>query len=129
MNNTQTLNESMPAGKLYDLSIIEAVSGGDEEFVRKMVELFIETVPVNLQELNTFVDRKNWDMVSKMAHKLKSTLDSMGIQALKQDVRTVEMTAKNNEAVENIPVLVKRMNLVVECCILQLETEILQNAS
>jgi CheY-like chemotaxis protein/HPt (histidine-containing phosphotransfer) domain-containing protein len=129
MKDIHPLNESLPTGKLYDLSIIEAVSGGDEEFVKKMVELFIETVPMNLQELNTFVDRKNWDMVSKLAHKLKSTLDSMGIQALKHDVRTVEMTAKNNEAVENIPVLVKRMNLVVECCILQLETEILQNAS
>jgi hypothetical protein len=53
----------------------------------------------------------------------------MGIQALKQDVRTVETTAKNNESVENIPALVKRMNVVVENCIMQLETEILQKAS
>lgn len=80
--------------RLYDLSTIKAVSGGDKEFVKRMVQLFIETVPANVQELNVYMNSENWDMVSKMAHKLKSTLDSMGIHSLKQEIRMIEANAK-----------------------------------
>jgi len=35
----------LPVNKLYDLSMVQSVSGGDESFIKKMVALFIETVP------------------------------------------------------------------------------------
>ncbi|MEJ7740928.1 MAG: response regulator [Chitinophagaceae bacterium] len=117
--------ESFHNQRLYDLSTIIAVSGGDEEFVKKMVKLFIETVPANLQELNAYLNTRNWDMVSKMAHKLKSTLDSMGIDSLRQDVRTVEASAKRNENLENLPALIYKINVVIKNCIAQLENEVL----
>lgn len=125
--NKATDSEPTHSPTLYDLSMITEVSGGDEEFVKKMVALFIETVPVNLKELNSYLDAGNWEMVSKMAHKLKSTLDSMGIHSLNQDVRTVEHTAKKKEALENIPALVQRMNIIIGQCIKQLEAEIMQS--
>jgi CheY-like chemotaxis protein len=37
--------------KLYDLTMIQSVSGGDKAFIKKMILLFIETVPQNVQEL------------------------------------------------------------------------------
>lgn len=117
--------ESFPNQQLYDLSTIIAVSGGDEDFVKKMVKLFIETVPANLLELNTYLNSENWDMVSKMAHKLKSTLDSMGIHSLKQDVRMVESNAKRNENLDSLPALIYKMNVVIKQCIEQLQKEVL----
>ena len=118
-------SEPIPFPTLYDLSMIIEVSGGDEEFVKKMVALFIETVPQNLKELNMYLEAGNWEMVSKMAHKLKSTIDSMGIHSLNQDIRTVEHTAKKKESLENIPALVHNMNIIIEQCIKQLEAEII----
>jgi hypothetical protein len=123
----QTIKKVPDSEKLYDLSIITSVSGGDEAFVMKMLALFIETVPENLKELNLALDQKNWDMVSKMAHKLKSTLDSMGIQTLKQDVRTVEMNAKKLEGLDEVPVLVGKINLIVNTCIEQLQVYLNSN--
>ena len=106
---------------LYDLSIIKSISGGDDGFVTKMVLLFIDTVPANLKELNHALKEKNWDMVNKMAHKLKSTLDSMGVKSVKQDVRTVELNAKKMESLEQIPAQVDRINMTVNTCIEQLQ--------
>jgi len=113
--------------KLYDLSTIRDISGGDEEFVQTMVALFIETVPVNMKELNSSLHSQNWDMVSKMAHKLKSTLDSMGIHTIGQDIRSVEHTAKNKESLEKIPALVSRINDVVNKCIEQIQRDLINN--
>ncbi len=75
--------------------MIHSVSGGDAAFIKKMILLFIETVPQNVQELVDATGQKNWEQVSKMAHKLKSTIDSMGIRSLHDQIRAVESNAKN----------------------------------
>jgi hypothetical protein len=83
--------------KLYDLTMIRSVSGGDEAFIKKMILLFIETVPQNVKELVDATASKNWEQVAKMAHKLKSTIDSMGIRSLHSQIRSVEQQAKNGD--------------------------------
>jgi len=111
--------------KLYDLSMVKAVSGGDDAFIRKMVLLFIETVPQNVQELIKSLQAQNWVQVSKMAHKLKSTIDSMGINSLHQVVRTVEANAKQLQDLDQVPDLVYKIDAVIERCIEQLRTDLL----
>jgi len=112
--------------KLYDLSTIIEISGGDEEFVQTMITLFIDTVPSNLKDLNAALKNKNWDMLSKMAHKLKSTLDSMGIHTIGHDIRTVEQNAKTRESLDNIPAFVSRINEVVLECVEQIKKDIIK---
>lgn len=114
----------IPGKSLYNLSTIRDISGGDEDFVRRMIELFIETVPPNLKDLNVSLDNENWEMVSKTAHKLKSTVDSMGIIAIKEDIRIVELNAKKKESLTNIPEHIRKINAVIEACIRQLESEL-----
>ncbi len=110
--------------KLYDLTMIQSVSGGDKAFIKKMILLFIETVPQNVQELVDSAERKNWEQVSKMAHKLKSTIDSMGIRTIHDQIRSVEMNAKNQEHLELIPNMVQQIESVVAVCIQQLRREV-----
>jgi CheY-like chemotaxis protein len=110
--------------KLYDLTMIQSVSGGDKAFIKKMILLFIETVPQNVQELVDATERRNWELVSKMAHKLKSTIDSMGIRTIRDQIRTIEMNAKNQEQLEQIPNLVKQIESVVSSCIQQLRRDV-----
>ena len=122
-------SKPVPAGlsitdnKLYDLAMIQSVSGGDPAFIKKMILLFIETVPQNVQELVDATDPKNWEQVSKMAHKLKSTIDSMGIRSIHDQIRAVEMNAKNQDQLERMPDMVKQVESVVSVCIQQLHKE------
>jgi CheY-like chemotaxis protein len=115
---------SSNSDKLYDLAMIQSVSGGDKAFIKKMILLFIETVPQNVQELVDATERKNWEQVSKMAHKLKSTIDSMGIRTIHDQIRSVEMNAKNQEHLELMPNMVKQVESVVSVCIQQLRVEV-----
>ena len=115
--------DTSPSEKLYDLSLIEAVSGGDTDFIRKMIDLFMETVPANVRELNLFFAQENWDGVSKIAHKLKSTLDSMGIQSVKQEIRTIEQSAKNGQNLDLVSMMMHKVTTTVDACVVQLERE------
>jgi|SRR5450432_2218154 len=123
-NENMTVPSSLADNKLYDLNMIQSVSGGDSAFIKKMILLFIETVPLNVHELVEATSNKNWEHVSKMAHKLKSTIDSMGIRSIHEQIRTVEMNAKNQINLERMPNMVRQIESVVSVCVQQLGREV-----
>jgi PAS domain S-box-containing protein len=125
--STKKYTGMIPANdKLYDLSMVRSVSGGDEGFIKKMVALFIETVPQNMRELTKAMEDGNWEQVGKTAHKLKSTVDSMGIKSIRQEIRTVETNARQKQSLEQVPPLVEKIGSVIDICIEQLRSEILE---
>ena len=120
LNNMSSANQ-----RLYDLSMVQSVSGGDEGFIKKMVALFIETVPQNIQDLKNALQAENWEQVGKTAHKLKSTIDSMGIKSIRQEIRAVESNAKQMESLADVPGLVDTIDNTIKECIAQLQAEVL----
>lgn len=95
--------------KMYDLSMVEAISEGDRGFILRMVNLFLETVPATLADLRRSADEEDWLMLSKHAHKLKSTIDSMGIADLRQDIRAIEAGGKTGGDPDHLRALVERV--------------------
>lgn len=110
--------------KLYDLTMVHSVSGGDASFIRKMISLFIETVPQNVDELKKSVEEGNWDQTAKLAHKLKSTIDSMGIRSIHGDIRSVEANAKQKTNLGEMPGLIQKIQFTIAGCVIQLHSEI-----
>jgi CheY-like chemotaxis protein len=109
--------------KLYDLSMVEAVSGGDKAFIVKMVNLFLETVPLTLNDLQASAEGKDWLAVSKHAHKLKSTIDSMSITLLKKDIRTIENDAKKGGDPVQLAQLVDKVNEIMQRVMAQVRND------
>ncbi|WP_205513010.1 PAS domain S-box protein [Longitalea arenae] len=109
--------------KLYDLAMIQTIAGGDAGFVKRMVELFIETVPPSMAELQKETAAQNWLNVSKLAHKLKATIDSMGIIRLRDVVRTLELNGKKGEGVDKMPGQVQEVIDVLQACMEQLKRD------
>lgn len=115
--------ESLPAEKLYDLAMIHGLSGGDEAFIRQMVELFIETMPASTQELQATLDQQQWDAMGKLAHKLKSTTGSMGMNSIKDEIKAVEQNCKKNENLDQTPDLVRKVIVVINQTVAQLKSD------
>ena len=122
MNETNT-SATGSEEKLYDLNMVQTISGGDESFVKRMVHLFIETVPPSLTDLQKETAAQNWLNVSKLAHKLKATIDSMGITRIKDVVRTIETNGKKSEELDKIPAQVQEVITVLEACMNQLKRD------
>jgi len=115
--------ESIATEKMYDLTMIHGLSGGDEAFIRQMVELFVDTMPASMVEFQSTVDQKNWDAMGKLAHKLKSTTGSMGVDSIKDEIRTVEMNCKKSESLEETPVLVGKVIIAINKAVAQLKID------
>jgi len=110
-------------GKLYDLSMIETISGGDESFLKKMMQIFVDTMPQSMQEIQVELKKQDWEKVGKLAHKMKSTIDSMGIEQLKEDIRTIEQNGKKKEGLEIMPGLIDKVIAVLKQCISEVKRD------
>lgn len=109
--------------KLYELSMIEAIAGGDQDFVQTMLRLFIDTMPQSMQELQEHASKEEWELMGKTAHKMKSTIDSMGIIELKQDIRTLENNGKQQTDLDKVPEQVAHVIRILEQTITQLKND------
>ncbi len=79
---------------LFDLSNIKTLSRGDQSFVNKMVEIFIDHTPTSIAEIKTAFEQKDYTTISKIAHRMKPSIDNMGIQTLKNPIRELESKSK-----------------------------------
>lgn len=93
----------MEEEKLYSLSQLESLSGGDEVFINKMVEMFLELTPQTIETLKETYASDELEAMGAAAHKIKPTIDMMGIETLKQSIRDLEQNGKNRAHLELIP--------------------------
>ncbi len=121
--NSTPANTPPATERLYDLTMVKSVSGGDDAFIKKMVQLFIETVPPGLADLHDALNKQEWPRMGKIAHKLKSTIDSMGISVLKDDIRLIENNGKLEKDTAELAPLVTRVSDTIGQCIDQLKAD------
>ena len=72
----QGLETVSPINKSIEikLTFIKESSGGNVEFEKKMLELFIETLEASASQFNKFIELRDLVALSKYAHKLKSSV-------------------------------------------------------
>jgi HPt (histidine-containing phosphotransfer) domain-containing protein len=104
--------------ELYDLSILSDMVYGDTDFMRELVETFIEYAPIDADELAEFSKEKNWDEASKKAHKLKSSIRTIGVTSLSDVILSIEQDTRDqinmDTICDRISNFIKTLNLVLE---------------
>jgi two-component system, sensor histidine kinase len=83
------------ASSAYDLSEIKKISRGNEGFVLKMLKMFVEQVPRHLDEMQEKFDNHQLVAVGEIAHRIKPTIDNMGIVSSKETIREIEKMGKS----------------------------------
>jgi len=104
--------EDIPSEKLYDLSTLQNMSRGNDDFVLEMIQTFIETVSKSLVNFDEFMECQKWDRVSAVAHRMKPSLDLFGIGEIKNEIRLLEHYTSEKKNIEMIPELVGKLKRV-----------------
>ncbi|WP_299760545.1 PAS domain S-box protein [uncultured Pontibacter sp.] len=109
---------------LYDLAVLHKIARGNDDFITRTKKLFIETVPVTVADLQLKRDLADWDGVGAAAHKLKSSIDTLKIESLKEVVRQIESEAKTQGDLSRINRDIDVLVAVMEQVITRLEAEL-----
>jgi len=114
---------SMDSKKLFDLTNLNEMLGGDQKAIFQMVKIFLQATPESLSELNKCYQKDDLDGVSRLAHKLKSSVDIFCINDIKQDIRRLENNTRDNINIDEVPTLVEKLNTVLNQAIEQVKEE------
>ncbi len=102
---------------IYSLDKVNEMAEGDEDFVLSVVSVFLEEVPEDLTALEDAIDRKDFEQVYKLAHKIKPNVDLLGMEQTRAIALEIETLGKNESNLEQIeekfPLLKKDIEQVI----------------
>jgi len=105
---------------LYNLQKLEKMSKGNVDFLTKMCHLFVKITPSYLKQINDLYEKRDVSSLKKLAHKMKPSIDYMGIISLKQDIRTLEHLNNENYSLERLKSLVENTTNILTEVVLQI---------
>jgi HPt (histidine-containing phosphotransfer) domain-containing protein len=110
----------MTTDKLYNLDQLREIASGNEDFVHKMINMFLDVTPELLNRISAGLQIQDWEEVKSAAHKMKPSLDMMGINSVHTTIRAIEERAKNQTNLEEIPDLYFKLEEILQSVFEQL---------
>lgn len=108
--------------KLTDLSIISEYASGNVEYIKEMIETFVESMPDYLVELNEMFEQKKWEDLKKQAHKMKTPSAYFGLEKLRTILSDIETISNIDESI--LKEQMKTINSTIEEAIIELKHEL-----
>jgi HPt (histidine-containing phosphotransfer) domain-containing protein len=78
----------------YNLAKVYALSDNDPEFVNEILNLFVTEVPEDLIQIGEGIKKKDHKHAYAFAHKLKPTLDLLGLNVAFEEILQIEAWTK-----------------------------------
>ena len=85
-----------------DLTYLNTVSGGDNGFIKDILQLFLLHTMPDAELLSKHIEDKDWHMVAAAAHKIKSSVTMLGNEKAIELVTFIELSAKNSENLDKL---------------------------
>ena len=91
---------------ITDLNYLKTMSGGDTKFIQEMIGLFREQIEEYKQIMPELLQKKDYNGLSKIAHKAKSSVAVMGMTEVADLLKELEILAHEQKDVERYEPLV-----------------------
>jgi len=98
---------------LYNLSKLEKIAKGNQPFIDKMIQLFIDQTPKSVTELKAAYKIGDYSKVKAIAHRIKPSIDTLSIDVLKHEIRAIEKNAELLKASEQTEKLISKLDTVI----------------
>jgi HPt (histidine-containing phosphotransfer) domain-containing protein len=78
----------------YNLAKVYALSDNDPDFVNQIITLFVTEVPQDLTQVKLGIKTKDHKLAYAYAHKIKPSLDLLGMNVAFEEILQIEAWAK-----------------------------------
>jgi HPt (histidine-containing phosphotransfer) domain-containing protein len=96
-----------------DLTYLSEISGGDIAFIREMLDLFLNTTALEINDFDKLLAEKNYEGIGMLAHKMKAPIQMLGASALFEKVRSLENEGKSKLNIDVIPNLINEIKIML----------------
>ena len=120
-------NADLHTEKLYDLCMIEQLCRGDQEKIKKMVEVFIVQAPKSVEEIKIAFLQGDFAVIKTVAHRIKPTLSYYAIIKIEKDIQQIERLAKEGSNSDELKLKIMKVDDVITRVVEKMKQDILQN--
>ncbi len=110
----EKINEELTLQKVVEIINIEVVRQlkkyGGEEILDSVYDEFSIETEVQLNECQSYFNKKNWEEIKKLLHTIKGTAGTLGIDRIAQTAQKLETMVKQNNISEFETNLLKLMD-------------------
>ena len=99
----------------------ESIAKGNVEFIEQMIGIFIDMANRSISEIKDAYHKDDFKTISKVAHRLKPSIDNMGIVILKEEIRELESSAEAYKRSEKLEKLLVHTEKILKEVIVQLK--------
>ncbi len=92
-----------------DLTYLTEISGGDKNFIREMLELFVVTTGSEAEQYDALLANSEYERLGSLAHKMKAPIQMLGANELFETIRKLETYGKERSNLDQIPVLIEKV--------------------
>jgi HPt (histidine-containing phosphotransfer) domain-containing protein len=83
-----------------DLTYLREMSGGNRDLIREMITIFNTQVEEFGRDMDRLLEKKEYELLGKLAHKAKSSISIMGMTDLAVELKTLENLAREGKQAE-----------------------------
>jgi len=91
---------------ITDLNYLKTMSGGDPKFINEMIALFREQIEEYSNIMPDLLRKKDYDGLSKIAHKAKSSVAIMGMSEVAELLKELEIITSERKETERYEALI-----------------------
>ena len=95
--------------RLTDFSYLKKIAPPGSGLVEEMIDLFIENIPGYVEDITISYQANDPDALRQVAHKMKSSVNYMGIESLYLMLQDLEYQATQTESLENLKPSIDRI--------------------
>lgn len=107
----------------YNLSKVYALSDNDPEFVNEILTLFVTEVPEDLAQIKEGIKKKDHKYAYAFAHKIKPTLDLVGMNVAFEEILQIEAWTKGEGKKKDIKEIFKSVQKQVNDAIKEIKKD------
>lgn len=96
--------------KFLNFDYIENIAENDVDLKNELLQLFIKQLSETRIYFNKYLIEKNYDMLSSVAHKTKSSVAMFGIDSLKKDMEQLENDTKERKNKNEYAKIIERFS-------------------
>lgn len=105
---------------VIDLTPLKEMTGGDDEVMKEMLEIFLSKTPELFSQLETEFNTGNYSEMSTLAHTMKPTFSYVGIQKGHGLAMKIEEFSVDSGDIKNLEETIKELKEVISVSVGQL---------
>jgi HPt (histidine-containing phosphotransfer) domain-containing protein len=100
---------------------LNTLSRGNKKFIKEIVDIFLEQNPIEISELETAIQNKDYPTIRSISHKMKTSVGFIGITQLLPELTKIENLAINEGDISSIQVIFSHAKIICQQATIELK--------